>query len=916
MRKVLLFLSLISALCSSFSQNVTVDETTYTVEQLVTDVLINSPCANVSNVTWSTGTDFGSVNGIAFFEEPAGAFPFNQGLVMSAGSVTLANGPNLAFNQSLGAAWPGDPELSVLAGAATNNASIIEFDFVPVATEVSFRFLMASEEYSPPGDGAIDYECNYSDVFAFFLTDEGGATENLAVLPDTNTPILVTTVHPDNGASCGGANPQFFSQYVPLGLPPTGYDGYTRSFTALATVNPGETYHIKLAIADAVDSIVHSAVFLEAGSFNLGLDLGDDLLIATGNAKCEGSVVTLNTGSPGATHTWYKDGVALLAETDSTLDVTDPGEYSVEVVFSAECQSSDSIIIEFVPTPMANPALDLIKCDGQFNLTLNDPVILGSQDPADVLITYHETQVLADTNISPLASPYSSISNPQTIYARIESTANSNCFVTTTFELSVDDMTFSSPIADMIECDPDSNGQLAFILTDNDTAVATSTGYTPGDVTITYHSSQADADTGANALISPYTNLSNPQTIYIRVVDNASPSCSATSSFDLIVNDSPEVQNITLEQCDEDGVPDGLTEYNLSQVVPDILVNGNPTGLTISYHLSLADANTGTNAQTPSPFNNTVNPQIIYVRVENDNTACYSIAEVTLDVTATDVGDVNLEVCDDDYDGYVEFTLSDADPIILATLPLGLTVAYYETADDAQLETNQLPNLYTNTIATLQTVYIRVEDANNCYGIANMDLVVNPIPDNNTVANQAFCSDNTDVGSIDLSVFDAEVIGSQNPADLTISYHETQADADANTNALVSPYNNISNPQTIYVRIENIITACSMTLINFEIAINPNPTLTEPTPLEVCDDSVIDGFTAIDLTIKNDEITGSNPDYAVTYYETQADADAGINQLAVPYTNTSNPQTIYARGEDINTGCYSTVALDLEVEQA
>ena len=168
MRKVLLLLSLLICVSFGFSQNVVVDETTYTVEQLVTDVLIDSPCANVSNITWSTGTDFGSVNGIAFFEEPLGAFPFDQGLVMSAGSVTLANGPNNAFNQSLGTAWPGDADLSALAGAATNNASIIEFDFVPIATEISFRFLMASEEYSPPGDGAVEYECNFSDVFAFF----------------------------------------------------------------------------------------------------------------------------------------------------------------------------------------------------------------------------------------------------------------------------------------------------------------------------------------------------------------------------------------------------------------------------------------------------------------------------------------------------------------------------------------------------------------------------------------------------------------------------------------------------------------------------------------------------------------------------------------------------------------------------
>ncbi len=62
----LLFLTLITLF--GYSQNVTIDQSTYTVEQLVTDVLINSPCADVSNITYSTGTNFGSSNGIGYFQ--------------------------------------------------------------------------------------------------------------------------------------------------------------------------------------------------------------------------------------------------------------------------------------------------------------------------------------------------------------------------------------------------------------------------------------------------------------------------------------------------------------------------------------------------------------------------------------------------------------------------------------------------------------------------------------------------------------------------------------------------------------------------------------------------------------------------------------------------------------------------------
>ncbi len=96
-------------------------------------------------------------------------------------------------------------------------------------------------------------------------------------------------MHPDNGV-CGAANPNFFDSYNPVGEPSIGYDGCTRAFTAEADVNIGETYHIKLAVADALDDQLDTAVFLEAGSFDLGINLGDDILVPTGLSPCDGGL--------------------------------------------------------------------------------------------------------------------------------------------------------------------------------------------------------------------------------------------------------------------------------------------------------------------------------------------------------------------------------------------------------------------------------------------------------------------------------------------------------------------------------------------------------------------------------------------------------------------------------------------------
>ena len=75
----------------------------------------------------------------------------------------------------------------------------------------------------------------------------------------------------------------------------------------------------------------------------------------------------------------------------------------------------------------------------------------------------------------------------------------------------------------------------------------------------------------------------------------------------------------------------------------------------------------------------------------------------------------------------------------------------------------------------------------------------------------------------------------------------------------------------------------------------------------------MDGFEPFDLESKTDEITGGNPIIEVTYYETQADADAGTNALVSPYTNIENPQTIFIRADDLNTGCVVSQGITLSL---
>ena len=418
--------------------NVSIDQTTYTIEELVVDILIDSPCAQITNITSSTGSDFGDVNGIGYFSSDEGSFPFEDGILLTSGDASLAGGPNFNAMSDGGFAWAGDAELDAEVGINSNNASIIEFDFVPLSDEISFDFLMASEEYNGSTGGT--FECTFSDAFAFLLTDENNITTNLAVLPGTNTPILVTNIHPEN-PGCPAINEEYFGGYTPANLPPISFDGRTTVFTAFSPVNIGETYHIKLVIADATDAALDSGVFLKAGSFDIGeVELGADITVAAGTAACIGEQVILETQAPSVAHVWFKDGFQIPGETTNILTVTEDGTYTTQIIFSPSCIISDEIIVEFLPLPIANTPPDLVGCSigndtAVFNLPDNDLLILGdTQSPVDFTVTYHLTEQNAIDGMDPLDSPYTSISDPQTVYALVTNNAT-GCANTTSFNL-------------------------------------------------------------------------------------------------------------------------------------------------------------------------------------------------------------------------------------------------------------------------------------------------------------------------------------------------------------------------------------------------------------------------------------------------------------------------------------------------
>jgi gliding motility-associated-like protein len=206
--------------------------------------------------------------------------------------------------------------------------------------------------------------------------------------------------------------------------------------------------------------------------------------------------------------------------------------------------------------------------------------------------------------------------------------------------------------------------------------------------------------------------------------------------------------------------------------------------------------------------------------------------------------------------------------------------------------------------------------------IVDFDLIVNLLPDVIAINDLITCEDNTDeVFNFDLESKTFEVLNGQDSGIFTVSYHESQADADASTNALVSPYTNTSNPQEIFVNITNTITGCDVMAGSFFIQVqessNANQNMTSYT---ICDSNGdYDGLAQFDLSTRDAEVlNGQDPlDYEVTYYATFDDADLHINQIPTIYENVTNTQVIYARVDNINTPdtfCYAITEITLQVD--
>ena len=411
----------------------------------------------------------------------------------------------------------------------------------------------------------------------------------------------------------------------------------------------------------------------------------------------------------------------------------------IENSANESCFDTTSFNLIVYPTPTANAAADIDECDsnndGSVSLDYNalvDSQVLLAQDATVFNVTYYATLNDAENGTNQLIMPHETTSNPQEIFAKISHNVNNSCFDISSFIVNSYTTPTANSVQDQVLCDndddgDDTNGQIEIDLLQFNTFVLD--GQDATLYTISYHANQVDANSNSNPLPQFYTNTLPNEEIFVRVENSANTNCFDTTSFNFTVNNLPDFFNSSLFQCDEDGLPDGFTLFNLTEAFDDL--TGGINGVSAKYYLTLNDAENSVNEIDGNSFSNFQNPQIIYTQIIDDVTGCFSIAELELEVSATDANDASLVLCDDDgaEDGIQNFTLSEADVQVLNGLPAGITLAYYETYQDALLEINELGNTYTNIQPYNQTIFVRAENDNACYGINEVSLIVNVLPD-------------------------------------------------------------------------------------------------------------------------------------------------------------------------------------------
>jgi gliding motility-associated-like protein len=297
---------------------------------------IVGPGVVVSNITKNCNP-----NATGTFSATGTNLGITQGIILGTGKAIEAIGPN---NSTGGGLFNGDgcfdatetffdPNILNIEPLAKFDGCILEFDVKPACNILDINYVFASEEY-PEYVGA-----GFNDVFGFFVSGpnpSGGNYNafNIANIPGTGTPVSIDNINNLSNANLYVDNTNGLS---------TQYDGFTIPLVASVNVIPCQTYHLKLAIADAGDCDWSSAVFLAYQGLTCPNNQVPSIATTSNPIICsaDGSAsVIVSNYSGGITYNWQPGG-----QTNATATSLSAGTYTCTLGFNTPCPFTQTVSI-------------------------------------------------------------------------------------------------------------------------------------------------------------------------------------------------------------------------------------------------------------------------------------------------------------------------------------------------------------------------------------------------------------------------------------------------------------------------------------------------------------------------------------------------------------------------------------------